>query len=109
MIRDAPHPNSNDDLKAGNTHTIQAIPRRKKLRENAQQLQERHWNIQKASAKGDQNQPEEPAPMAPNADNQHTDKRQYPHEKQRYQQWMRSIPRLQREYLHINSRINSVH
>src|SRR6266566_5920726 len=58
------HPESKTQLNEPNSPSKQAIPDRIGIGKNAQELQPFNWDLNNRGSPGNENQPEEPTPMA---------------------------------------------
>src|SRR6266508_2329709 len=107
---DVDHPDGQSELNHGNTHPKQAIPERISSGQHASNLQEDNGDLEGGAAKGNQHEPEDPAPMAHDPKDEQGDHGENADQKQRHRNRIAVSRRgRERERVGVDRWISDIH
>src|SRR6266700_5478496 len=107
---DVDHPDGQSELKHGTPHPKQAVPERIGRGQHISNLQEGDWDLESGASKGNEHEPEDPAPMAHDPKAEQGDQHENADQEQRH--WNRiAVSRRgrERERLGVDRRISEIH
>src|SRR5260370_31729242 len=107
---DVDHPDGQSELNHGDPHPKQAVPERIGRGQHISNLQEGSWDLESGTGKGNQHEPEDPAPMAHDPKDEQGDHGENADQKQRHRNRIAVSRRgRERKRLDVDRWISDIH